>query len=103
MMVAGSWIAAHDAAITRDLPAVSGLTPRLTEGAKGGAAHQEPADSPRAGRVRTEWVVVVFESREVIEADYEEPRTIEYLARQQRDFRSSIKEPLEDVDLPPMG
>lgn len=103
MMVAGSWTTAHDSEITRDLPAVSEPSPRLTAEAKGGAAAEEPVDSPRAGIVRTEWIVVEFSIREVIEPDYAEPRKLEDLARKQREFLSTIKDPLEDVDLPPIG
>lgn len=57
-----------------------------------------------AGKTYTAHAIVQFVviPKLVFEAEFAEPRTIQQLAAEQREFLASIEAPLEDVELPPL-
>ena len=71
------------------------------QGSEVGQYVGEEAASPTAREtVITEWVMIVFLPKKVVAADFEEPRTIQDLANEQREFLSTVEDDLTDVELP---
>jgi hypothetical protein len=52
------------------------------------------------GHVTTTWMTFAMPAPEIVEADFEEPRTVAMLAQEQRAFLATLPDDLEDVDLP---
>jgi len=99
------WVSPEPATI-RETPLVESTeTPRL----QGPSGSQPPPEdfASHVSVVNTKTIRVTLEfvlrAKMTFDADFEEPRTLQQLAQEQRQFLDENRDGLVDVDLPPMG